>query len=381
VRRLRPVCLAFLLLAAGATPSAARAGSAKPVDRALDRALQGLVAMPGGPPGIVAIVQRHGRVMVHRAGVADIATGRRIAATDHMRLASVAKAYSGAVALGLVDRGVLALDDTIGKWLPDLTAAWSGVTLRELLNHTSGLPDFSKSPSFVSSVIAAPRKPRSMVALLRFIAGAPLAFPPGSRYQYSNSDNIAIALIVQAAIRRPYALELIARVFSPLGLTRTSLPLGYGMPHPFMHGYDVQPGRPAEDVTMVLSASLSAASGGVQSTPLELNAFIRGYAGGRLFGPAVRKQQLRLVNGGSQPPGPGQNKAGLAIFRYTTRCGTVYGHTGNTSGYTQFAAASGSGRRSATVSTTAQLTPAGAPLVFAALRATFERAVCAALAT
>jgi D-alanyl-D-alanine carboxypeptidase len=131
---------------------------------------------------------------------------------------------------------------------------------------------------------------------------------------------------------------------------------------------------------MLFSASLSSASGGVQSTPLELNAFIRGYVGGRLFGPAVRRQQLRLVDGGSEPPGPGQNKAGLAIFRYTTRCGTVYGHTGNTPGYTQFAAASASGRRSATVSTTAQLTPGGAPLVFPALRATFERAVCAALA-
>jgi D-alanyl-D-alanine carboxypeptidase len=377
---MRPVCLAIALLVASAAPSAAGAAPAKPADRVLDRALRALVAMPGGPPGVVAVVQRHGRVMVHRAGVADLATGRRIAATDHMRLASVAKAYSGAVALGLVDRGVLALDDTIGKWLPDVPAAWAGVTLRELLNHTSGLADFSKSPSFISSVIAAPHRPLSMVQLLRFVAGAPLAFPPGSRYQYSNSDNIAIALMAQAAVRRPYLLELIARVFSPLGLTRTSLPLGFGMPHPFMHGYNVQPGRAAEDVTMLFSASLSSASGGVQSTPLELNAFIRGYAGGRLFGPAVRRQQLRLVDGGSEPPGPGQNKAGLAIFRYTTRCGTVYGHTGNTPGYTQFAAASASGRRSATVSTTAQLTPGGAPLVFPALRATFERAVCAALA-
>src|SRR5438309_9758853 len=103
---LRPVCLSVLLLLASAAPPTARAASARPADRALDRALQRLVAMPGGPPGMVAVVQRHGRVMVHRAGVADVATRRRIAATDHMRLASVAKAYSGAVALGLVDRGV-----------------------------------------------------------------------------------------------------------------------------------------------------------------------------------------------------------------------------------------------------------------------------------
>ncbi len=99
------------------------------------------------------------------------------------------------------------------------------------------------------------------------------------------------------------------------------------------------------------------ASGGIVSTPADLNSFIRGYVGGRLFGSKTSSQQRQVVEGGSsEPPGPGINAAGLAILRYETRCGTVWGHTGNTPGYAQFMAASPNGNRSVTVSVNTQLT-------------------------
>jgi len=109
---------------------------------------------------------------------------------------------------------------------------------------------------------------------------------------------------------------------------------------------------------------------------------VRGYVGGDLFGRQTRAQQRRVVEGGSsEPPGPGKNSAGLGIFRYETRCGTVWGYTGNYPGYTQFMAASPNGKRSVTVSVNEQLSPIeGAPGVFDALRRTEVRAVCAALA-
>ncbi len=84
--------------------------------------------------------------------------------------------------------------------------------------------------------------------------------------------------------------------------------------------------------------------------------------------------------GSSEPPGPGQNSAGLAIFRYRTKYGTVYGHTGNTLGYTQFVAASKDGMRSAVVSVNAQVTPASHPPRFTDLREVYALAVAAALA-
>jgi D-alanyl-D-alanine carboxypeptidase len=124
------------------------------------------------------------------------------------------------------------------------------------------------------------------------------------------------------------------------------------------------------------------ASGGLQSTPTQLGRFIRGYVSGKLFGPALRRQQRRWVDGGSEPTGPGTNSAGLALFRYRMGCGTLYGHTGNFPGYTQFAAASSDGRRSATVSANTQLNQVMfSQPAFRALRRAFERASCAALAS
>jgi D-alanyl-D-alanine carboxypeptidase len=113
-------------------------------------------------------------------------------------------------------------------------------------------------------------------------------------------------------------------------------------------------------------------------TPFNATVFV----GGRLCGSTTRSKQRRVIEGGSsEPPGPGKNAAGLALFRYRTRCGTVWGHTANTAGYTQFAAASPDGRRSVTVSVDAQLTPTvGRPAVFRALRRAEGLAVCAALA-
>ena len=105
---------------------------------------------------------------------------------------------------------------------------------------------------------------------------------------------------------------------------------------------------------------------------------------GDLFDLQTRSKQRKVIEGGgSEPPGPGKNSAGLGVFRYETSCGTVWGHTGNIpGGYTQFMAASPDGKRSATVSINSQLTPpsTGDQDAFRALRRAEGLAVCAALA-
>jgi len=116
----------------------------------------------------------------------------------------------------------------------------------------------------------------------------------------------------------------------------------------------------------------------VVATPLDLNRFIRGYAGGALFGGATRDAQLTFVDGSSDPPGPGTNSAGLAIFRYEADCGTMYGHTGNIFGYTQFTAATLDGSRSVAVSANEQLSANLRPEIFAKLARVNELALCAA---
>ena len=125
---------------------------AKGADAALDRALKDLVAMEGGPPGVIAIVQRGNHREVHTFGVRNIKSGLPLRANDHMRQASTSKAYSGAVALSLVSKGSLSLNDTIDELLPDLPDSWSEVTLRQLLNHTSGLPNFTEDPVYLAAL-------------------------------------------------------------------------------------------------------------------------------------------------------------------------------------------------------------------------------------
>jgi D-alanyl-D-alanine carboxypeptidase len=397
-----------VLLASGAAPAvtpidgaagnteAEAATAARGPDAALDRALKELVAMDSGPPGVIAIVQRGERREVYAFGVANLKSERPLRVDDRMRIASAAKAFSGATALSLVSKGKLSLDDTIGERLSDLPEpppdAWSEVTLGQLLNHTSGLPDFSESEAFRTAVVERLRHPDPPAKLLTYayeLNNKNLLFTPGTEYKYSNSDNIAVALMVEAATGKAYEAQLKKRVYRPLGLSRTSLPVGPELSKPFIHGYDL-PDEPEEsevfeepeDVSELIAAGWAWASGGIVSTPADLNTFVRGYVGGELFDADTRDLQRTVVKGGSsEPSGPGNNSAGLAVFRYETGCGTVWGHTGNTLGYTQFMAASPNGRRSVTVSINAQITQkVGDPEVFEALRRAEERAVCAALA-
>lgn len=359
------------------SPATARGAA----DTRLLHAIERLTARPDGPPGAIAVVQRGSRLLVLRAGFADVGTGSRMRVTKHMRIASTSKAYSGGVALSLVERGVLSLDDTIGDLLPWTPEDWWSVTLGQALHHTSGLPDFSASQAFLDHLLAHLDEPIGARQLLRFVFDQPLEFVPSTEYRYSNSDNVAVALMAQAVTSRWYTSVLRGRVLAPLELRDTTLPKGAQMPAPYIRGYDLDDESMLEDVSELFAASYSWASGGIVSTPLDQSRFIRGYVGGRLFGPGTQDAQFDFVPGTSEPPGPGRNAAGLAIFRYRTRCGTMFGHTGNTPGYTQFFAASRDGSRSVVVSINSQITPSVRPDVFVELRRAFVLGVCAAMST
>jgi D-alanyl-D-alanine carboxypeptidase len=383
-RSLRAVTVAaacLALLAPGAAEAVGR-GDTRPRDP-LQRQLEELVRAPGGPPGVIAVLGDGHRQRVLKAGVADLETGRAPQAGDHMRIASTAKAFSGAVALNLVEHRLLRLDDTLRKRLPSLPRAWGAVTLRQLLNHTSGLPDYSQTQAFMDTLRADPHHRFDSRRLLDYAADEPLRFTPGSRYQYSNSDNIAVALMAEAVTRVPYERLLAGLVSGPLGLHGTSLPQGYRLDEPSLHGYDVSPPAPTEDVSELIGMSGVWASGGIVSTPADMNRFVGAYAGGRLYGPlgdgVVREQRRWVPGGASEPAGPGRNDAGLAIFRYTTRCGVVLGHTGNTAGYTQLIAATPDGRKSLTFSVTTQISQRTKPQLLKRLRAVQENFVCALL--
>jgi D-alanyl-D-alanine carboxypeptidase len=337
------------------------------------------VASPGGPPGAIALIEVGSNAQILTAGVGNVATHQVIASNDATRMASVSKAFNGAVALTLVSHGQLSLTDSIGKWLPSLPAAWASVTLAQLLQHTGGVPDYIKSPAFLSELQSDPQVVMTPAQLLGFVATEPLEFPPGSRYEYSDSDNIVVGLMIEAATGTSYESALARYVTTPLHLTRTTLPANAQMSEPYVHGYSIEDGKAPVDDSTALNPGLAWASGGMNSTIAEVNTFMRAYVSGQLFDAATQKQQLQFVPGNSGPPGPGANSAGLAVFRYQTSCGTVYGHSGNYPGYTAFSASNLQGTRSVAVIVNEQLNTGTTMTAFTQLRHIYELGVCAAL--
>jgi D-alanyl-D-alanine carboxypeptidase len=368
------VVLASLLLAASA-PAKFRGAP----DSGLQRALERIVDAPGGPPGVSVLIDRGRHSEYLWAGVADVRSDRPPTPLDHFRIASVAKAFNSYVAVKLAGNGALSLDTTLKASIPGVLPAAEGVKLRELLQHTSGIAEYISAPAFGQRLNADPAAYVSPLELTDYVRDAPLEFAPGSRYHYSDTDNIAAGLIEEAASGLPYEQLLARRVFGPLKMPDSSLPRTIAMPRPFMHGYDVESGKPPEDVSELINPAGAWASGGIVSTPLDLARFARRYVPTVLA--ATRGLEGPFRAGSSSPPGPGKNFAGLGIFRYRTGCGTVYGHTGSFPGYRILLAASPNGKRSVVFVATSQIVPGGQgpPRVAKAITQAQARAVCRAL--
>jgi D-alanyl-D-alanine carboxypeptidase len=201
--------IALAVALAGEAALAANSGAGNPNnaetrDTALDASLKALVARHGGPPGAIPVVQRGEDRKVHAFGVRNVKGDLPMRADVRMRQASTSKAFSGPVALSLVDRGELSLNDTIGEYLPGLPKAWHEITLRQLLDHTSGLPNFTEDPGYLRALSASRKDAPAPRMLLSYVEDEPLNFEPGSDYRYSNSDNVTVGLMVQVATGDTY---------------------------------------------------------------------------------------------------------------------------------------------------------------------------------
>jgi len=353
------------------------AGAKVNTSKALDAALDEVMDAQGAPPGLSVLLQRGNDVEFRRRGVSNLKTDAPMRAGQHYRIASMAKAFSGAVALGLASDGKLKLSDTIGDWIPKLLPKAQDVTVAQALQHTAGLADYIRQQEFIDVLLEDPAQYLSPRELLSFVEDEELEFKPGSRYEYSDTDNIVVGLIVEEASGKSYEKLLQQYVYRPAGLTRTSLPRTVEMPTPYIHGYDLSEDEPPFDTSEVINPAGAWASGGIVSTPRDINDFFRAYVGGELFNRKIAKSQNEYVVGSSQPPGPGRNQATLGLFRYKTRCGTVYGHTGSFPGYRAMAISTLNGKRSLVFTVNSQIVPGqGSSEVSDLIRFAQEDAVC-----
>ena len=335
-------------------------------------------AVAAGIPGIALEIQSSEGSEFLTAGSASLEDERPLTPEDSFRIASVTKALTAAVVMELVEEGALSLDDTVEQWTPGLLAEGDSITVRHLLGHTSGLADYTKDENFIEAFVAGEdMTPQRVVS---FVSSEPLAFEPGTTYEYSDTDNNVLGIIVEAAAGRSYEQELSSRVLDPMELRSTVLPNSPEMPNPHADGYQYDPesegAEEPENLTTAFDPSAAGASGALVSTPSDLSRFFGGLLSGELIGEDTLEQMKETLAGEGSPSGPGTKRAGLGIFSYELPCGEVWGHTGQFPGYQAFGAATpdGSGALAIMANATQISEEANEALVYAQ-----ELAVCRAL--
>jgi D-alanyl-D-alanine carboxypeptidase len=291
------------------------------VRRVLDQAVS-----DGGVPGVIADIRDAQGAWFGTAGVADTATGGERHQDDRFRIGSITKAFTSTVVLKLAAEGRLSLDDTVDKWLPGLVGGngndGAKITIRQLLNQTSGLFNYSLSerlmPQYVGPAFLEHRfDDHSPEELVREAMASPPDFAPGTGWGYSNTNFVLAGMIIERAAGRSYAEEVDHRIARPLGLTETYVPGDdTKLRGPHARHYSklmlTEPDAPVHDVTE-LNASIGWAAGGMVSTAGDLHTFYRALLGGRLLPPAQQEEMFTGVSTEGSPWIP-DTTYGLGVF-------------------------------------------------------------------
>jgi D-alanyl-D-alanine carboxypeptidase len=234
----------LLLVAAVAALLAAPVATASPTHAELDRAVDRVVS--AGAPGVIALVRDGHRTVRAVGGLADRRSRRPLRPGDRFRVGSNTKTFVATVVLQLAGEGRLALEDTVERWLPGLVPGGGAITVRQLLNHTSGLPDYAPEDddSFIRQVLADRRRKWTPQELVGIAMARPPLFAPGAAWGYSNTGYVLLGLIAEAASGRPLATELRRRIFAPLHLRGTTFATGPGIAGRHGHGYSLRRAPP-----------------------------------------------------------------------------------------------------------------------------------------
>jgi len=255
------------------------------------------------------------------AGIAD--TGEDLEKSDLFRIGSVSKVFTATVLLQLHDEGVLAIDDPLDDWLP----GWwddEGITLRHLLQHTSGIVSYNYVGNFDQ---AAEYEPIELVQWAKDNGPDP-KFEPGSEYDYSNTGFVLLGLVIEEATGRPFHVELRERIIDPLGLDSTFFPPAEDIPCDQARGFSG-----GVDVTDLADTSMGWTAGGMVSTARDVNTFQLALQEGELLAPGTLAEMNTEV---ILPDGTG-TYYGLGIFSsYDGDYGWSYGHTGGISGFSSY---------------------------------------------
>ncbi|GLF99778.1 serine hydrolase domain-containing protein [Streptomyces yaizuensis] len=356
--RATAVGVAALAVTAGVFTAPAQAAPAPdaPTRPATQRAMDAIVA--AGIPGVTAQARdRHG-AWNGASGIGDRRTGKPRGTHDHFRIASITKTFVATVMLQLAAEGRLDLDDSVDKHLPGLVRGnghdGRKITVRQLLNHTSGVYDFLEDPAYRQKYLMEKgflkhrydyRPPQ--IAIDTALAHAPY-FQPGAEYRYSNTNYILAALVMEKVTGNRYEDEVHRRIVKPLKLRGTSAPgNSSAMPKRSSRAYSTlteDGSGTIRDVTLQ-NASQSWAEGDMISTSDDLNRFYRALLRGKL----LPDKQLKEMKALTPQSDDGTSGYGLGLGKETTSCGTeIWGHTGGWIGSMSASFTTEDGRRQLT---------------------------------
>ncbi|CRK62200.1 D-alanyl-D-alanine carboxypeptidase [Alloactinosynnema sp. L-07] len=312
------IVLAIAILTAGSVQAQPRTDNA--IQVALDKMTK------TGAQGVQVRITTDGRTHAARSGTAELDKPRPVPRSGQFRIGSITKAFTATVVLQLVAEGRLDLDAPVSTYLPGLLPDGDRITVRMLLQHTSGLYNYTAAlpldPDGFESIRYDHHDPRDLVAIA---TSRPLDFQPGTGHAYSNTNYIVAGLLIEKATGGSYERAVDRRIIRPLRLHSTTAPGDtVAIPGPHAHGYHRANGTPT-DITE-LNPTVAWAAGAMISTTADLDRFIAALLGGNLLPPAQLAEMLRTS--------PLSNGFGLGLFQMPLPCGgTVWGHTGGIPGY------------------------------------------------
>lgn len=283
-----------------------------------------------GIPGALVGVWAPGRGEWAAAlGTADRETGEPMRKTCRMRIGSVTKSFTATLALVLTDEGLLGLEDEIAGFFPWLENS-EGITVRMLLNHTSGLTDDYRNPAFWDIASTDPLYRWEPEELARASLGADPAAAPGAECNYSNINYLLLGMIAEKVTGMRLAEAMEKHLFLPLGLADTVFPDGPEMAGEHSRSY-IRLGEDGEfyDITSGIDPSITWAAGAMVSSLEDMGVWARALASGELLRESTRQERLRWVGM------PGREGAGVG-YEYglgVLKIGEFVGHNGEFSGY------------------------------------------------
>lgn len=313
-------------------------------------------AVDAGAAGYLARVDDGSRVRTATAGLGDRETGRRLKNKDQYQAGSQTKTFVAVLVLQLVAKGAVDLDEPIETYLPDVVPNGSNITVRMLLQHTSGLFNYTSDPAFIQAAIGDPYTPVTPQQLLDLAFSHDPNFAPGTGWSYSNTGYIVLGEMLKKVTGQPVGTLIRQRITKPLRLSATYLadPFVANTGAGFAHGYGIDLTTDPDAYVDISDWTLSWAgsAGALVSTARDLSVFYSALLSGKILPPAELEQMKTTVDVDDWGiPGA----YGLGLMRIDTSCGTVWGHGGDTLGYHSNTAVTADGSRSSSTDTTSQV--------------------------